>query len=275
MKVLKNQHERPIWGVYRRDNRAFLISTGLQTLAVVALFTVFSGPVVENTVRQVLTPLVAPTLKPYQPKANHGGGGGGDRSPLPASAGKLPKPAPRQFTPPTAVIRNPDPKLAMDPSILAPPEVELPNVTAENYGVVLAKIGPPSNGTGSGSGIGSGSGGGVGPGNGPGLGAGDGGGVGGGVYQIGGGVTRPELLHSVDAEYTDEARKARVQGTVIIYGEVFPDGKVHNMRVVHSMGLGLDERALEALTLWRFRPGKKDGKPVATALQAEFSFRLL
>src|SRR5215469_7253625 len=115
MKVLKNQHELPIWGLYRRDNRAFLVSTGLQTLAVVALFTIFSGPAAEDTVRQVFTPLVAPNLKPYQPKANHGGGGGGDRSPLPASAGKLPKPALRQFTPPEAVIRNPDPKLAMDP----------------------------------------------------------------------------------------------------------------------------------------------------------------
>jgi TonB family protein len=153
--------------------------------------------------------------------------------------------------------------------------VDLPNVAAENYGVVLAKLGPASNGTGSGSGIGSGSGGGVGSGNGAGLGPGSGGGVGGGVYQIGGGVTRPELLYSIEAEYTDEARKARVQGTVIIYGEVFPDGKVHNMRVVHSMGLGLDERSLQALTRWRFRPGMKDGKAVATALQAEFYFRLL
>jgi len=223
----------------------------------------------------VFTPLVAPNLKPYQPKANQGGGGGGDRSPLPASAGKLPKPALRQFTPPAAVIHNLDPKLAMDPSILAPPDVELPNVAAESYGVVLAKIGPLSNGTGSGSGIGSGTGGGVGSGNGAGLGPGDGGGVGGGVYQIGGGVSRPTLLHSVEAEYTDEARKARVQGTVVIYGEVFPDGKVHNMRVVRSMGLGLDERSLQALTLWRFRPGMKDGKPVATALEAQFFFRLL
>jgi len=88
-------------------------------------------------------------------------------------------------------------------------------------------------------------------------------------------VTRPELLYSIEAEYTDEARKARIQGTVIIYAEVFPDGKAHNMRVVHSMGLGLDERSLEALTKWKFRPGKKDGKAVTTALQAEFFFRLL
>ena len=285
MSVLEIQQERDltsrpvpvkdIWGLYRRDNRSFLVSTGLQTLVVVLMFTAASSPTLQNRVKEVMTPLVAPDLRPYQPKPAGGGGGGGDRSALPASQGRLPKPSLRQFTPPAAVVPNPDPKLAMDPSILAPPDVQLPAVSMPNYGAVLAKIGPPSNGAGSGAGIGSGSGGGVGPGSGAGYGPGEGGGIGGGVYQIGGGVTPPALLHQEEAKYSEEARKAKFQGTVVIYAEIFPDGKPHNLKIVHSVGLGLDEKALDALTRWRFRPASKNGKAVITALQAEFFFRLL
>jgi len=91
-----------------------------------------------------------------------GGGGGGDRSPLPASKGRLPKAALRQFTPPVAVYNNLNPKLAMEPSIIAPPDVTLPQINMSAYGDPLSKFGTPSNGPGSGGGIGSGSGGGVG-----------------------------------------------------------------------------------------------------------------
>jgi len=269
-----------IWGLYRRDNRAFAISTALQTLVVVLLVTVFSGNAVKTTVAQTVMPLIAPDLAPYQPrrevrKPGGGGGGGGDRSALPASQGKLPKPSLRQFTPPEAVVRNPDPKLAMEPSILAPPDVDLPAVPLPNYGVVEASIGALSNGPGSGSGIGSGAGGGVGSGTGGGYGPGSGGGVGGGVFQIGGGVKPPTLLVKVEPEYSDEARRAKYQGLVVVYAEIAPDGKAHNVKVVRSLGLGLDEKALEALAGWRFRPATRNGKPVTYALQVEFSFRLL
>ncbi len=98
-----------------------------------------------------------------------GGGGGGDRSPTPASKGRLPKPSLKQFTPPMAVVNNPNPKLVMDPTIIAPPDTPLPNVNMPVWGDPLAKIGPPSNGPGSGGGIGSGSGGGVGSGKGGGI----------------------------------------------------------------------------------------------------------
>ena len=84
-----------------------------------------------------------------------GGGGGGDRSPLPASKGRLPKLAARQFTPPMAVVNNPNPKLIMEPTLVIPPDVNLPNVNMAQYGDPLGKIGPPSNGPGSGGGIGS------------------------------------------------------------------------------------------------------------------------
>ena len=99
------------------------------------------------------------------------------------------------------------------------------------YGDPLAKIGPPSNGPGSGGGIGSGSGGGVGSGKGGGFGPGEGGGVGGGVFRVGGGVTAPALLFKKEPEYSEEARKAKYQGTVLLYIEVDPSGKATNMKV--------------------------------------------
>jgi TonB family protein len=174
-----------------------------------------------------------------------------------------------------AVLANLNPKLTMDPSILAPPDVRLPDVNMAQYGDPLAKLGPPSNGPGTGGGIGSGSGGGVGAGKGGGFGPGEGGGAGGGVFRAGGGVTAPSLLHKIEPEYSEEARKAKYQGTVLLYIEVDASGHAQNMRVIHSLGLGLDEKAMEAVRKWRFRPGTKDGKPVTVSAQVEVNFRLL
>jgi TonB family protein len=174
-----------------------------------------------------------------------------------------------------AVVNNPNPKLTMEPSIIAPPDVNLPQVNMAQYGDPLARIGPPSNGPGSGGGIGSGSGGGVGSGKGGGFGPGEGGGVGGGVYRVGGGVTAPSLLFKVEPEYSEEARKAKYQGTVLLYIEVDPSGKATNIKVARSLGLGLDEKAMEAVRKWKFKPGYKDGKPVTVAATIEVNFRLL
>ena len=174
-----------------------------------------------------------------------------------------------------AVVNNPNPKLTMDPSIIVPPDVTLPNVNMAQYGDPLAKIGPASNGPGSGGGIGSGSGGGVGSGKGGGFGPGEGGGVGGGVFRVGGGVSAPVLLFKVEPEYSEEARKAKYQGTVLLYIEVDPSGHATNIRVQRSLGLGLDEKAIEAVKKWKFRPGAKDGKAVTVAATIEVNFRLL
>ena len=272
---------KDIWGLYGRKKKSFAMSVGFQTFVVVLLFTVFSAKAVQDKMKEVAH-LVAPLdIAPYQPKmapqkqAMGGGGGGGDRSPLPASKGRLPKPSLKQFTPPMAVVNNPNPKLVMEPTIIAPPDVPLPQVNMAQYGDPLAKIGPPSNGPGSGGGIGSGSGGGVGSGRGGGFGPGEGGGVGGGVFRVGGGVTAPALLYKVEPEYSEEARKAKYQGTVVLYVEVDPSGKARNLRVVKSLGLGLDEKAIEAVNKWKFRPGYKDGKPVTVAATIEVNFRLL
>jgi periplasmic protein TonB len=271
---------KDIWGMYGQDKKSFFMSTGFQTVVVVLLFTVASSKAVQDAVKQVV-PLIAPNLAPYEPKmapqkqTMQGGGGGGDRSPLPAAKGRLPKASMRQFTPPVQVYNNLNPKLPMEPTIIAPPNVPLPNVNLPNYGDPLAKVGPPSNGPGSGGGIGSGHGGGVGSGSGGGFGPGEGGGVGGGVFRVGGGVTAPALLFKVEPEYSEEARRAKYQGTVVLYVEVGPDGKAHNPRIVRSLGLGLDEKAMEAVNKWKFRPGYKDGKAVTVAATIEVNFRLL
>jgi TonB family protein len=167
--------------------------------------------------------------------------------------------------------------MTMEPTLIGPPELNavLPNNTMSQWGDPLAKLGPPSNGPGSGGGIGSGKGGGIGSGNGGGLGPGEGGGVGGGVFRVGGGVTAPSLLYKVEPEYSEEARKAKYQGTVLLYIEVDPSGRATNIRVQRSLGLGLDEKAIEAVKKWKFAPGKKDGKPVTVAATIEVNFRLL
>jgi len=268
---------KDIWGQYGRQKKSWLMSTGFQAAVVVLLFTVLSAPAVQNVAKQAIEIFAPVDISDYKPKPQkmQGGGGGGDRSPLPASKGKLPKAALKQFTPPVVVPQNLNPKLTMDPTIIAPPDVPLPQVAMNQYGDPLARLGPPSNGPGSGAGIGSGSGGGVGAGKGAGVGSGEGGGFGGGVFKVGGGVTAPSLLYKVEPEYSEEARKAKYQGTVILYVEVDPSGHAVNPRVVRSLGLGLDEKAIDAVRKWKFKPGYKDGHPVTVAAQIEVNFRLL
>ena len=270
---------KDIWGLYGRQKKSFMMSTAGQGLVVALVFLAFQTKPVQEAAKAAVS-LVLPDLAPVpvapvKKQSMGGGGGGGDRSLLPASKGRLPKAAVRQFTPPSAVINNPNPKLAMEPTILAPPDVQLPNVNMNQYGDPLGKLGPASNGPGSGGGIGSGKGGGVGSGSGGGVGPGEGGGIGGGPFRVGGGVTAPVVLHKVEPEYSEEARKAKYQGTVLLYIEVDPSGRATNIRVQRSLGLGLDEKAIEAVKQWKFKPGYKDGRPVTVAATIEVNFRLL
>ena len=172
-------------------------------------------------------------------------------------------------------VEQPNPRLAMEPTIIAPPDANLPQVNMPNFGDPLAKLGPPSNGPGSGGGIGTGSGGGVGSGRGGGFGPGEGGGFGGGAFRIGGGVSAPVPIFKVEPEYSEEARKAKFQGTVLLAIVVDEGGKTANVRVVRPLGMGLDEKAIEAVMKWRFRPGYKDGKAVPVMANVEVNFRLL
>jgi periplasmic protein TonB len=261
---------------YGVNRKSFLLSYLINTLAI--MLTIYSTYWVANNKEQIkvqisnavveLSPYVLPPAKDQA----GGGGGGGDRDKLAASKGALPKQAREQFTPPAVVIRNNDPKLAVEPTVVAPP---IMTANMNNLGDPLQGVlGPPSNGTGSGGGIGSGSGGGVGSGRGPGVGPGWGGGVGGGPYRVGGGVSAPRILYAPDPDYSEEARKAKYQGTVVLWVVVGPDGRPRDIRVQRSLGLGLDEKAMEAVKTWKFEPARKDGQPVAVQINVEVNFRL-
>jgi|SRR5579862_3305756 len=264
-----------IWGLYSKDRRSNMMSLVIHSTAVLLLFTVASNRTIQMKARETFSALIAPDIAPYLGATKRqlmGGGGGGDRSPMPAPKGKLPRPSTRQFTPPMVVVNNPNPKLIMEPTILAPPDVQLPNVNLPNYGDPLAMNGPLSNGPGSNGGIGNGSSGGVGPARGRGFGPGDVGGPG-GIYHVGGGVSAPQVLFRVDPEYSEEARKAKYSGTVLLQLVIDPSG--HGRGVNRSLGLGLDEKAIEAVNKWKFRPGLRNGQPVAVMATIEVNFRLL
>jgi periplasmic protein TonB len=267
------------YGSYRSQSRIFVLSY-LGHIAAVTLL-LASGQCVaahRHEIRQRVIS-IATKVGPYvlSPSADKpgGGGGGGDRDKLAASKGALPRFSLEQLAPPTAVTRNENTKLPVEPTVVVPPEIHLQLLQTGPLGDPLsAVLGPPSNGTGSGGGIGSGSGGGVGSGRGPGVGPGWGGGIGGGTYRVGGGVTAPRVIYAPDPEFSDEARKAKFQGTVVLWLVVGPDGRTHEVRVFRSLGMGLDEKAIEALRQWRFEPGRKDGIAVAVQVNVEVNFRL-
>ena len=185
---------KDIWGFYDYKRGGALGSTIVHILAVVAIIlaTILGKRIVDvakpKPVVQLIAPDEIPVMEPSK-KVSGGGGGGGDRDKLQASQGRLPKQAMEQITPPLAVVRNPNPKLAMPPTVVVPPQVHLQQPNMPDLGDPLSRLPTvASNGTGSGGGIGSGSGGGVGMGSGPGVGAGHGGGTGGGAFRVGGGV---------------------------------------------------------------------------------------
>jgi TonB family protein len=96
-----------------------------------------------------------------------------------------------------------------------------------------------------------------------------------GVNRVGNGVTAPALISKVEPAYTEEARSAKINGTVVLYIEVDPEGLPQNIRVLRSLEPGLDQNAIYAVSQWRFRPGMKDGNPVTVAAQVEVNFRFL
>ena len=271
-------------------------NTKKATAGSLTLHAMFIGGIVALTIlgaHQVTTvkpeehvTLIAPPLEDYHPvmtpqvakKQLAGGGGGGEHAKIFESKGHLPKIAPEQFTPPTVEIRNDHPKLAMEQTIVAPTNVKLPDApNMPNIGNPMsARVsGPASNGTGSGGGIGSGTSGGIGSGTGPGHGPGQGGGFGGGIYKIGElGVQAPVPKFTPDPDYSEEARKAKYQGVVTLSAIIGPDGKPRNLRIIRSLGMGLDEKAMEKVRTWLFEPGKKDGQAVAVAMNIEVNFNL-
>jgi TonB family protein len=258
-----------IWGGFA-EHRKRNLALGLliQAAAVASLFLAIqpAGRMVRKIDQMVL-------LDPYQPKLPAiqkagGGGGGGQRAKTSAAKGEAPQLARKQFMPPEVAMVHP--KLAVVPTITA----AAPTIVAENYDDPLSKLTGNSGGQGI-NGFGDGKGGGIGKGNGDGLGDGDGGGSGGGIYRAGGEVSSPQLISKVEPEYSEEARKAKYSGVVHLSVVIDEHGVPTDIRVTGPLGLGLDEKAVEAVQHWRFRPGMRNGKAVKVRAAVEVSFRLL
>ena len=233
---------------------------------------------------------VSPAVLPDQPNTNiiwlsqpgpgGGGGGGGNRMKEPPRQAEMP--GKDKITVP---VSKP-PKMEMQEVKKEPDPVVQLNIPAKNLaaaqdslpGAIDAPPGPPtlSQGSGSGGGAGTGTGTGVGPGSGSGLGPGSGGGTGGGVYRPGNGVTLPRVLHEERPQYTSDAMRAKVQGTVLLECVVKPDGSVGDVQVIRSLDptFGLDQQAVVAARKWRFAPGTRLGEPVPVLITIELTFTL-
>ena len=273
-----------VWGQFNNYRSNGLAGSAIVHVVLLALLLAsasFGHQAVEKVQQHETVTLIAPSpdsyALPVAKKIASGGGGGGDHDKLPAIKGRLPKTAMQQITPPQIIVRNERPKLAVEPTVVVPPQVHLASNHMPNLGNPSAAAlpsAPPSNGTGSGGGIGSGSGGGVGVGHGPGVGAGSGGGIGGGVFKVGGGISAPQALSTPDPEYTEEARNAKTQGTCILWLIVDDQGRPRDIRVVRGLGMGLDTKAIEAVKQWKFQPALKDGRPVNVQISVEVGFKL-
>lgn len=213
---------------------------------------------------------IPPITLPFM-KAMGGGGGGGAHELVVASKGHLPTVAKIEVTP-SQISRIDRPKLAIEPTEV----VEMPeNNNLPNLGMVQSpQIVLASQGRGSGSGFGQGLGGGIGAGHGSGAGPGSGGGYGGGLMSVGGGVSAPQLIHSVEPEFTDDARRANYQGDVSIKLIVDSQGNPQDVRLASHLGMGLDEKALEAVRQYRFKSAMYQGHPVSVQIVINVAFHL-
>jgi len=227
--------------------------------------------------KAMVTPIDVTPFIPAAPAKDvmGGGGGGGNHELVEASRGKLPKMVKQPLAPPQ-ILKIDHPKLAVEPAVMMPQQIKLPdNPNMPNIGVPQSpQIALASQGGGSGSGFGSGSGGGIGSGNGNGIGPGTGGGYGGGLMRPGGGVSNPVLVYAPDPEFSDEARRAKYQGVCVVSLIVDSQGNPQRVRVVRPLGMGLDEKALEAVRQYKFKPAVFQGKPVPVEINIEVNFRI-
>ena len=272
---------RPIFADYplafKRDKSSSAISFAIHSLviALVLTLTLKARTFITAPPVTIATPVdfklsTPPMILPVAKLAG-GGGGGGANDLIEPSKGHQPtftriEVAPPQFS------RIEHPKLAVEPTI----QVKLPDdIKLADLGVAKSpQITMASQGRGSGSGFGQGLGGGIGAGHGSGVGQGSGGGYGGGLMSVGGGVAAPQVLHSVEPEFTDEARRANFQGSVSIKLIVDSQGNPQNVQIVRRLGMGLDEKALDAVRQYKFKPAMYQGHPVSVQIVIDVDFRL-
>ena len=261
------------WSGYpvRRGNMALSFA-----LHLIVMLGVGAGFVmVKSMTQQIDThPYVSVHLEPYSfPAGNsvsHGGGSGGAEEKFKASEGVAPRSARMQLAPPI-VMQNLQPKLAEQATVIAP-DMALPKT--REIGDPLSVLRVASNGPGVGSGFGGNAGGGVGTGRGVGRGNGTDAGCCDGTYTIGNGVSMPRAIYSPEPEFSEEARRAKFQGEVTLLATIGADGLPKRLTVMRSLGMGLDEKAVETVKTWRFEPAKMNGRPVAVQMNIIVNFHL-
>lgn len=251
----------------KRSPASTAAAVGVHIVAIllIALF-IASQVKVMTSKTDIATVVVPDTPPPIAPKLQQIGGGGGQHDLAPVSKGKLPDLAQKQLVPPKAPPPI-APKLAIDPTVIVQKDLKMATNDMPNLGMPNSSLKGISLGNGSGTGLGSGNGSGIGP--------GSGGNTGGGVFHIGGGISSPVVLYQPEPEFSEEARKAKFSGNVLVYLYVGADGKPSHVRVVRPVGMGLDEKAVEAVRQYRFKPAMKDGKPVQVDLYVDVNFQIL
>ncbi|HKE83751.1 MAG TPA: TonB family protein [Vicinamibacterales bacterium] len=198
-----------------------------------------------------------------------GGGGGGNKLPDPPKKAEVKTEKPQKISVPTQPKPTPEIKKEPPPvEALNIPAVPLAAAPVTSPGAIESKTESASTGSGTGSGAG--------PGTGSGLGPGFGGGIGGGAYRPGNGVNLPQPVKEVKPQYTADAMRAKVQGTVLLECVVLPSGEVGSVEIVRSLDstFGLDQEAIKAAKQWRFKPGTRFGEPVAVLVTIELTFTL-
>lgn len=252
----------------KRDPKATAISTVINIAIVLmilwfAAHKVLAPPPVKTASINLVDPPPPPPKLP--PKAVTMGGGGGQKGPTPVTKGNPPPPAPQTLNPPKA------------PPTIAP-KIEIPVTVDVQKDIKMAKSDVPNFGMPNsplvGMSMGNGKGGGLGSGNGNGIGPGSGGNMGGGLRKIGGGVSAPVILFQPEPEFSEEARKAKVAGNVLVYLQVDTNGHPTHVRVLRGIGLGLDEKAMEAVRQYRFKPAMENGHPVQVEMNVEVNFTI-
>ena len=266
-----------VWCDYRQHPASWMNSVMVHVLVLTALILPFVGQPIHDAARPgAVIPDRGRLYIPIDLLAHltGGAGGGGDGTPIPASRGPIPRFSLTPLAPPSATLPEVKPLMPVQPNLLGPPQLTLPEMSmAGRWGDPHGVTGPYSNGPGHDGGIGDNGGGGVGSRGGPSFGP-DAGECCGGVYPVGNGVSAPVPLYKPEPPYSEEARKAKYQGTVELWIVVDTHGNVADVRVARPLGMGLDEKAVEAVRTWRFKPAYRNGVAVPVRVMVEVMFRL-
>ena len=252
---------------FKRDPASTAIAVVLHVLVIglIAWLLAKGVKMAAPQVTKLVTPIELPITPPkVPPKATMIGGGGGQRGPTPVTKGTPPKFAEHQIVPPAPPPLQ-QPKISIQPTVEVQKDVKMAS-SIPQIGMANSPIVGMSMGNGSGTGLGSGNGSGVGP--------GSGGNTGGGLYHIGGGVSAPQLIYQVEPEFSEEARKAKVAGNVLVTLVVDASGHPQRVRVLRGIGMGLDEKAVEAVKQYRFKPAMSGGKPVPVEVNIDVNFQI-